>query len=326
MFRPGGGHFYTSNPAERNSVIARGFVDEGHIGYVYADKFDGLVPLHRWYKPKMDRHFYLTSKEEGDRAGFQYEGVVGHVLPGGSAGAGESACMVSALDKPNTQVAGGAPAVQPSIGRALDLSRPIQIDLSGQFTMPMGNNFTMPMGNNLANASPFTMPMGNNFVMPMGQGLTVQSLDKDLVGVWSVMGARSAEGLVCLEVSRLFGGLGVSSTGSYAQRPQQSIWIWGARDGRIRQFDQTTKSPSDRCVSLGPVAGATPQVAIVTPCAQATRWMATPTIQGALSPLGYPGFALGRLGSQNASLYLLNVQNAGVVRWALLPVPKMKTP
>ena len=98
MFRPGGGHFYTSNAAERNAVIARGFSDEGHIGYVYADKRDDLVPLHRWYKPGIDRHFYSASKEEGDRAGFTYEGVVGWVRPANTAGQVELACRVAGLD------------------------------------------------------------------------------------------------------------------------------------------------------------------------------------------------------------------------------------
>lgn len=102
MFRPGGGHFYTTNPQERNSVIARGFVDEGHIGYVYTQKFDGLVALHRWWKPKLDRHFYSTSKEEGDRAGFTYEGVIGYVLPANTASSNELGCRVGILDQAAT--------------------------------------------------------------------------------------------------------------------------------------------------------------------------------------------------------------------------------
>lgn len=101
MFRPGGGHFYTTNPDERNAVIQRGFVNEEHIGYVYSQKFDDLVPLHRWYKPGLDRHFYSTIKAEGDRAGFTYEGIIGWVKSPETAAPNELNCRAGSLEKAN---------------------------------------------------------------------------------------------------------------------------------------------------------------------------------------------------------------------------------
>jgi hypothetical protein len=98
MFRPGGGHFYTSNEQERNALLARGFVNENHIGYVYPQPYADLVALYRWYKPAIDRHFYSTDRAEGDRAGFQFEGVIGYVRPASSAGQLEQACLISSLD------------------------------------------------------------------------------------------------------------------------------------------------------------------------------------------------------------------------------------
>ncbi len=79
--RNDGGHFYTSNPAEVDAVKARGWVVEGSTGSTGIGQLPGTVPLHRFHKPQNGRHFYTIDKGEGDRAGFQYEGVIGYVLP-----------------------------------------------------------------------------------------------------------------------------------------------------------------------------------------------------------------------------------------------------
>lgn len=115
MSRPaGGGHFYTTNEGERNSLVAGGFVNENHIGYVYTQPFSDLVPLYRWYKPRQDRHFYSTDRAEGDRAGFQFEGSIGYVRPASSAGPSERGCLVASLD---SNAPAPAPALPPWASR-----------------------------------------------------------------------------------------------------------------------------------------------------------------------------------------------------------------
>ncbi len=72
-------HYYTTDP---NDAKAADYESEGILGFVSALPLPETVPLHRWWNASCADHFY-TVDPDGELAqpvGYEYEGVVGHVL------------------------------------------------------------------------------------------------------------------------------------------------------------------------------------------------------------------------------------------------------
>lgn len=318
MFRPGGGHFYTTNADERNRLISQGgFTNENHIGYVYPQAYSDLVALHRWYKPRLDRHFYSTDRAEGDRAGFTYEGVIGYVRPASTAGQAELNCATQrSLDGP-AQAASPAPApvVAGSLvfGSKLDLEKLAASlnDGSALTTSPLAN------ANPLNNTSAFTMPMGNNLSGSRG----TQSMISGTVGVLHLAGAARAEALQCVEWTG--SAFQLTAAGACAKEPRRSVFAFTS-EGRIHWIDPATSQPSKVCLSafsdrsVGSAA-----------CESASRWVLNPKDPQALSPAGVEDLTLaGRPHPSPAArgvflLALQPLQAAGSNwRWSLLAVPR----
>jgi len=91
-----GAHFFTSNAAERDWVIAvyPAFKYEGVAFHAYASAISGSSPVHRFYNTQTGRHFYTISAAERDivlaaMPDFSYEGVSWHAqaASGGNAAA-----------------------------------------------------------------------------------------------------------------------------------------------------------------------------------------------------------------------------------------------
>ena len=73
-------HFYTTDAADER---AAGYEPEGVLGHIGANPLAGTVALHRWWNASCADHFYTTDPE-GELArqvGYEYQGIVGYVLP-----------------------------------------------------------------------------------------------------------------------------------------------------------------------------------------------------------------------------------------------------
>jgi hypothetical protein len=331
MFRPGGGHFYTTNADERNRLISQGgFTNENHIGYVYPQAYSDLVALHRWYKPRLDRHFYSTDRAEGDRAGFTYEGVIGYVRPAATAGQAELNCATQrSLDGP-AQAASPAPTPPPAptpavtaglvLGLKLDLAQLVSSlnNTSALTTVaPLADVTPLANANPLNNTSAFTMPMGNN----LSGGRGVQSMISGSVGVLHLAGAARAEALQCVEWTGT--AFQLTAAGACAREPRRSVFAFTS-EGMIHWIEPTTSQPSRVCLS----AFADRSVGSAA-CESASRWVLNPKDPQALSPAGVEGLALaGRPHPSPAArgvflLALQPLQAAGSNwRWSLLAVPR----
>ena len=82
LVAPNGDNFYTQDANERNSVIARGYKDEGVLGYVASSQQPGTVPLYRLYNSSNGMHFYTAQPNEVaslSGQGFHQEGIAGYV-------------------------------------------------------------------------------------------------------------------------------------------------------------------------------------------------------------------------------------------------------
>lgn len=80
----GKAHFYTTDVAEKERIISEaGTLDEGVVGYVYAQQRIGTLPLYRLYSPHADEHFYTTNSNERtlciDRTGWRDQGIACYV-------------------------------------------------------------------------------------------------------------------------------------------------------------------------------------------------------------------------------------------------------
>ena len=333
MFRPGGGHFYTTNADERNRLIAQGgFTNENHIGYVYPQPYSDLVALHRWYKPGLDRHFYSTDRAEGDRARFTYEGVIGYVRPASTAGQAELNCSTQRSLDGLAQAASPAPAPAPApapvlagglvLGMKLDLTQLVSsLNNTSAFTTvaPLADATPLANANPLNNTSAFTMPMGNN----LSGGRGVQSMISGSVGVLHLSGAASAAALRCVEWTGA--AFQLTAAGTCAREPRRSVFAFTS-EGRIHWIDPSTSQPSKVCLS----AFADRSVASAS-CESASRWVLNPKDPQALSPAGVEGLALaGRPHPSPAAqgVFLLALQPLQATgsnwRWSLLPVPRTR--
>jgi hypothetical protein len=74
-------HMYTDSQAEKNSVIANGYVSEGNIGYCASSQKAGTVPLYRCWSSKYSDHHSTTNKAECDTEGYSYEQLTCYVWP-----------------------------------------------------------------------------------------------------------------------------------------------------------------------------------------------------------------------------------------------------
>lgn len=83
-------HFYTTKHSDASYVLANGWVDEGHEGYLYSSSSfaEGLLPLYRLNKFNPSNsdlvHFYTLSVFERDSLvaqGWGYDGVEGYAYP-----------------------------------------------------------------------------------------------------------------------------------------------------------------------------------------------------------------------------------------------------
>lgn len=69
----------TASVTERTSLTARGWVDEGVVGFVYANPADGTTPLLRFNNGKEWRVAVEARRAELVAAGYRAEGVIGYV-------------------------------------------------------------------------------------------------------------------------------------------------------------------------------------------------------------------------------------------------------
>src|SRR5262249_26519421 len=75
-------HHYASDPAERASLLARGWQDRGVLGYLYAAPTLGRLALYRLFQPGTGDHLLTASTAERDAAvgeGYAVEGVLGYI-------------------------------------------------------------------------------------------------------------------------------------------------------------------------------------------------------------------------------------------------------
>lgn len=73
-------HFYSVDP---NDATAADYEPEGILGFVAAQAVPGTEPLYRWWNASYSDHFYTTDPngELARRVGYEYQGIVGYVLP-----------------------------------------------------------------------------------------------------------------------------------------------------------------------------------------------------------------------------------------------------
>jgi len=65
-----GGHFYTTNEAEKQKLIDKYsyvWIPEGIAFYVYPSVKNGLSPVYRFYNPKTEEHFYTINEAEKNK-------------------------------------------------------------------------------------------------------------------------------------------------------------------------------------------------------------------------------------------------------------------
>lgn len=77
-----GDSVYTTSQTERSSLIARGYRDEGTLGYIASSQQPGTVPLYRLYNSSTGMHFYTAQPSEVSSfsgQGFHQEGTAGYV-------------------------------------------------------------------------------------------------------------------------------------------------------------------------------------------------------------------------------------------------------
>lgn len=81
-FRPGSGHFYTTNFSELG-YGRHGFFYEGKQGYIMSERAKDTVPLYRYVFPASTFHFYTTNFSElhAGRDGWVFQGVQGYIFP-----------------------------------------------------------------------------------------------------------------------------------------------------------------------------------------------------------------------------------------------------
>ncbi|MBQ9057658.1 MAG: hypothetical protein IJ125_00560 [Atopobiaceae bacterium] len=76
LYNPNSGeHFYTASSAEKNSVVAAGWIYEG-IGWIAPQT--SAVPVYRLYNPNAGDHHYTMNSHERDHlvsVGWRYEGI-----------------------------------------------------------------------------------------------------------------------------------------------------------------------------------------------------------------------------------------------------------
>ena len=78
-------HFYSTNKGELGDG-KNGYKCEGIAGFVYPENAIkiNLVPLHRYFNPKIGDHFYTTKLDElgkDGKDGYRYEGIAAKVFP-----------------------------------------------------------------------------------------------------------------------------------------------------------------------------------------------------------------------------------------------------
>ncbi len=87
FFNTGGGsHFFTTNEAEKDAVIAGapGFRYEGIAFYSYPTPGDGTSPVYRFYNFRVGVHFYTNNEQEyrsvlaNSSTTYRYEGIAYH--------------------------------------------------------------------------------------------------------------------------------------------------------------------------------------------------------------------------------------------------------
>ncbi|HKW75864.1 MAG TPA: hypothetical protein VJN64_10090 [Terriglobales bacterium] len=77
-----GDSVYTTSQSERSSLIARGYRDEGTLGYIASSQQPGTIPLYRLYNSSTGMHFYTAQPGEVSSftsQGFHQEGIAGYV-------------------------------------------------------------------------------------------------------------------------------------------------------------------------------------------------------------------------------------------------------
>ncbi len=76
-------HLYTSDKAERNALVKKGYVNQGIVGYVSKVQASKLFPLYRAYAPASGDYLYSADLNEFDRVakagGYQSQGIVGYI-------------------------------------------------------------------------------------------------------------------------------------------------------------------------------------------------------------------------------------------------------
>ena len=84
-------HFYTTNAREigvspYGTKVKYNYVNEGVAGYCYQSRFNGAIPLHRYWNPRLQNHFYTTNAKEigtttlrRSKKGYTYEGIACYV-------------------------------------------------------------------------------------------------------------------------------------------------------------------------------------------------------------------------------------------------------
>ncbi len=87
-------HFYTYQANEHTVAIANGYTDESNSSpfVLYAEAFDGALPVFRLFKASMKAHYYTTDSIEKDarvQAGWVLERVEGYVMAKPCSGARE---------------------------------------------------------------------------------------------------------------------------------------------------------------------------------------------------------------------------------------------
>lgn len=73
-----GKHFYTTSPSCEGAAA----VNEGPLGLISPNAFDGGIPLYRMYQGASGDHFYTIDIYEAlnaSRMGYQFEAIVGYV-------------------------------------------------------------------------------------------------------------------------------------------------------------------------------------------------------------------------------------------------------
>ena len=113
MTLPGRGRvMLTTDAGEMASLRAQGWQPDGVLGHVGSQEGNGLVPLYRLTHDGLKLDVYSVKPPSRDllvgRFGWRYTGVIGYVMPAGSAGLPASGNPPSL---PSAPVAAGAPAI-----------------------------------------------------------------------------------------------------------------------------------------------------------------------------------------------------------------------